>query len=83
MLYIILSLSLHSIYPVRIIIPISLKRKQRFREIDLNENGSQSQKKSLEFLLGFLGGLSLFLGKIINPSGPFLQVWDCFAITKA
>ena len=70
MLYIILSLNLFGTCPAGILIPILPKRKQRLREIDLNENWSRSLENSLEFLRGSLGSCSYCWRKIINLSGP-------------
>ena len=83
MLCIILALSLFGTCPVGILIPILPKRKQRLRQIDLNENWSRSLENSLEFLRGSLGSCPYCWRKIINLSGPSLQIWDCFAISKA
>lgn len=52
------------------------------RLCDLNENQSQSLENSLEFLLSSLGSFPYCWGKIINLSGPSLQIWDCFAISQ-
>lgn len=42
---------------------------------DLNDNWSKSLENSLEFLLGFLGTCPSSWGKIVDLSGPSLQIF--------